>query len=147
VSEDSQFAGMTDADFRRIILGSIRLTAILVAVGVPLVWWKLGWPSAVYLVVGGAISASGLYEWLRLMTALMHRMGVAVPSADAEPVKVPLMGPVLVGFFMRMGIALVVLYVSLKTLDGSVYALGAGLLLGVFTLSVEAFRTMRPWTV
>jgi hypothetical protein len=140
----SQIAGLTDADFRRTILRAIRLTAIVVAVGVPLVWWKLGWQSAAYLVVGGAISASGLYEWLRLMTAVMHRMDV---PTNGEPTKVRPMVPILIGFFLRMGIALVALYVTLKTLDGSVYALAAGLALGVFALSVEAFRLMRVWTV
>jgi hypothetical protein len=137
-------AGLTDADFRRTILRAMRLTAIVVCAGIPLVWWKLGWQSAVYLIVGGAISGSGLYEWLRLMTAVMRRMDV---ETQGEPVKVRPIAPVLIGFFLRMGIALVVLYVSLKTLDGSVYALAAGLALGVFALSVEAFRLMRLWTV
>jgi len=62
-------------------------------------------------------------------------------------VKVRPIVPVLVGFFLRMGIAVVALYVTLKTLDGSVYALAAGLVLGVFALSIEAFRVMRVWTV
>lgn len=136
--------GLTDADFRRTILRAIRLTAVVVAVALPLVWWKLGWQSAVYLVVGGGISASGLYEWLRLMTAVMRRMDV---ETMGEPAKVRPMAPVLIGFFLRMGITVVVLYVSLKTLNGSVYALAAGLALGVFSLSVEAFRMMRLWTV
>jgi hypothetical protein len=39
------------------------------------------------------------------------------------------------------------LYVSLKFLDGSVYALAAGLGLGVFSLSVEGVRLMKAWTV
>jgi len=135
---------MTDDDFRRTILRAIRLTAILTCIATPLTWWKLGWHSAVYLIVGAAISGSGLYEWLRLMTAVMHRMDV--PSGG-EPVKVRPIVPVLVGFFLRMGIAVVALYVTLKTLDGSVYALAAGLVLGVFALSIEAFRVMRVWTV
>ena len=37
------------------------------------------------------------------------------------------MGRVLVGFFLRLGLTLVLLYVSLKYLNGSVYALAAGL--------------------
>ena len=92
-----------------------------------------------------AISASGIYEWLRLMTAMMERMDV--PAEGAEPVKVRPLAPVMIGFVLRMGLALVVLYVSLKTVHGSVYALAGGLSLGVFTLSVEAFRLMRLWTV
>ncbi|MDR3735946.1 MAG: hypothetical protein P4L10_10475 [Acidobacteriaceae bacterium] len=141
----NQIAGLTDADFRRTILRAIRLTAIVATVGIPLLWWKLGWQSAVYMVVGAGISASGLYEWLQLMTAVMRRMDA--PTEGGEPAKVRLVTPVLLGFFVRMGLAVVVLYAILKTLDGSVYALAGGLLLGVIALSIEAFRMMRLWTV
>jgi hypothetical protein len=54
---------------------------------------------------------------------------------------------VLAGFFLRLGLTVVLLYVSLKTLDGSVYALAAGLALGVFSLAVEGLRLMKAWTV
>jgi hypothetical protein len=43
--------------------------------------------------------------------------------------------------------AIVLLYVSLKFLNGSVYALAAGLALGVFALAVEGLRLMKAWTV
>ena len=138
-------AGLTDEDAKRTILRAIRLTAIVTAVGIPLLWWKLGWQSGAYLVVGAAISASGLYEWLRLMTAVMRRMDV--PAEGGEPAKVRPIAPILLGFFLRMGLAVVVLYAILKSLDGSVYALAGGLLLGVIALSIEAFRMMRLWTV
>ena len=36
---------------------------------------------------------------------------------------------------------------SLKLLNGSVYALAAGLALGVFALTVEGLRLMKAWTV
>jgi hypothetical protein len=54
---------------------------------------------------------------------------------------------VLVNFFLRLGLTVAVLYVSLKLLDGSVYALAGGLALGVFALSVEGLRLMKAWTV
>ena len=129
----------TDADFRRTILSALRLLVVITAVGVPLVWWKLGWQSAVLLLVGALISGSGLWEWLRLMTAVMARMD---HGEKARP-----MGMVLVGFFLRLGLTVVLLYVSLKVLNGSVYALAAGLALGVFTLTVEGLRLMKAWTV
>jgi hypothetical protein len=143
--EPSSGRELTDEDFRRTIVRAIRLTAIVVAVGAPLIWWKLGWRSAAFLVVGGVISGSGLYEWLRLMTAVMHRMDVH-PETEGATVVRPLV-PVMLGFGVRMILALVLLYVSLKTLDGSVYVLAGGLALGVFALSVEAIRMMRLWTV
>jgi hypothetical protein len=129
----------TDADFRRTILGAIRLLAVLTAVGAALLWLKLGWQSAVLLLVGAAISGSGLWEWLRLMTAVMAQMDA---GGTARP-----MGRVLLGFFLRLGLTVALLYVSLKLLNGSVYALAAGLGLGVFCLSVEGLRLIKAWTV
>ena len=58
----------TDADFRRTMWSALRLLAVITVVAAPLVWWKMGWQSAVLLLVGAVISGSGLYEWLRLMT-------------------------------------------------------------------------------
>jgi hypothetical protein len=131
--------GYTDADFKRTIWSALRLLTIITVVATPLVWWKAGWPSALLLVVGAVISGSGLFEWLRLMSAVMVRMD---GGQTARP-----MGMVLVGFFVRLGGAMVLLYVSLKYLNGSVYALAAGLALGVFALAVEGLRLMKAWTV
>ena len=130
---------LTDADFKRTIWSALRLIAVVTAVAAPLVWWKMGWQSAVLLLVGAAISGSGLYEWLRLMTAVMVRMD---SGEKARP-----MGRVLTGFFVRLGLTVAVLYVSLKVLNGSVYALAAGLALGVFALSIEGLRLIKAWTV
>jgi hypothetical protein len=129
----------SDADFKRTIWSALRLLAIISVVAAPLVWWKMGWQSAVLLLVGALISGSGLYEWLRLMSAVMVRMD---GGGQAKP-----MAMVLVGFFLRLGLTVVLLYVSLKVLNGSVYTLAAGLALGVFSLSVEGLRLMKAWTV
>lgn len=129
----------SDADFKRTMRSALRLLAVTTVVAIPLVWWKLGWQSAALLLVGAAISGSGLWEWLRLMTAVMVRMD---EGAKARPV-----GMVLFGFFLRLGLTVVLLYVSLKILNGSVYALAAGLALGVFALTVEGLRLMKAWTV
>jgi len=131
--------GYTDADFRRTILGAIRLLGVVAAAGAPVIWWRAGWRSAALLVVGAAISGSGLYEWLRLMTAVMARMD---GGEAARP-----MGLILTGFFVRLGGTVVVLYVSLRYLNGSVWALAAGLALGVCALTFEGLRLVRAWTV
>ena len=128
----------TDEDFKRTILGALRLMAIALLVAIPLTWWKAGWQSAALLAIGALISSSGLYEWLRLMTAVMARMDL---GGAAHP-----MGMVLVGFFIRLGLTVAILYVSLRFLDGSVYALAGGLALGVFALSIEGLRLMKAWT-
>lgn len=130
---------LSDADFKRTMIRALRLLAIITVVAAPLVWWKMGWQSAVLLLIGSLISGSGLYEWLRLMTAVMLRMD---SGAVAKP-----MGRVLLVFFLRLGLTIVLLYVSLKLLNGSVFALAAGLALGIFSLTVEGLRLMKAWTV
>lgn len=131
----------TDDDAKRTIWSALRIVGVAAVLGIPLLWWKLGWKSAVLFAVGALISGSGLFEWLRLMVALMARMDTE-GAAPARP-----LAPVLIGFFMRLGIAVAVLYVSLKFLDGSVYALVAGLALGVAALSIEGLRLIKSWTV
>ncbi len=90
------------------------------------------------LLVGAAISGSGLWEWLRLLTALMARMD---GGEEVRP-----MGLLLTGFFVRLGVVVVVLYGSLRYLEGSVVALAAGLGLGVLSLTVEGLRLVKAWT-
>jgi hypothetical protein len=121
------------------MLRALKLLAILSVTGVLVLWWKLGWQSAALLAVGAVISASGLWEWLRLMTAVMARMD---NGGTARP-----MATVLLGFFVRLAATVALLYVSLKVLHGSVYALAAGLALGVFALTVEGLRLVKAWTV
>ena len=135
----ASFSTFTDDDFKRTIRSAIRLLMIVTVVMVPVVGWKLGWSSAALLVVGAAISGSGLWEWLRLMTAVMVKMD---GGGEARP-----MGRVLLGFFARLGLTVVLLYGSLKMLNGSVYALAGGLAMGVFCLSIEGVRAMKAWTV
>ena len=130
---------LTDADFKRTIWNALRLMVIATVIAAPLVWWKIGWQSAMLLLVGALISGSGLFEWRRLMTAVMVRMD---GGGKARPI-----GLVLFGFFLRLGLTVVLLYVSLKLLHGSVFALAAGLALGVFALSIEGLRLIKAWTV
>ena len=129
----------SDADFRTTILRALKLLAVISVVGALLLWWKQGWQSAALLAVGSVISASGLWEWLRLMTAVMARMD---QGGEARP-----MAMLLLGFFIRLAATVALLYVSLKVLNGSVYALAAGLALGVFALTVEGLRLVKAWTV
>ena len=144
----------TDKDATDTIVRALRTLAIMTLIAAPLVWWKMGWPSAGLLVSGALISAAGLWKWLRLMTVVIARMDTADP--DAPPAadgtrtggtKVRPMGSVLLGFFLTLGLMLAVLYGSLKLLDGSVYALFAGLGMGIVALTIEALRLVKAWTV
>jgi hypothetical protein len=127
--------GLTDADVRNTMLASIRLLLGLSVVAAGLFWWFSGWESAVLLVVGSLISSTSLWEWLRLMTAINERM-------DAGQTPRP-MSSILFGFFARLFLTVVVLYVSLKYLHGTVLALAAGLGLGLVSLLIEASRLLR----
>jgi len=129
----------SDEDVRRTVMNALRLVIVATVIAVPLVWWKFGWSTALLLVVGAGISGSGLWEWRKLMTSMMAYMDA---GGEAKPI-----GPVLAGFFLRLGLAIAVLYVSLKFLDGSVYALAVGLGLGVLALTIEALRLVKAWTV
>ncbi|MBW4039933.1 MAG: hypothetical protein HIU91_13900 [Acidobacteria bacterium] len=131
--------GFTDADVRATLVRTLRLLAVLTVVGMVLVWWKMGWRSAVFLAEGAAISGTGLWEWMRLMSAVMARMDA---GGKARP-----MGMVLTGFFLRLGLTIALLYVSLRYLNGSVIALAVGLGLGIASLTFEAIRMARAWTV
>ena len=132
-------ASFTEGDVRAVLVRTVRLLAVLAALGMVVVGFKLGWRSSVLLLVGAAISATGLWEWIRLMGAIMERVDGAV---NVRP-----MGMVLVGFFLRLGLTITVLYVSLKFLHGSVVALALGLGLGILALIIEVIRLARSWTV
>ena len=139
MTESKWTTGLTDQDFRDTMLRSMRLLAILAAFATAFFWLKFNWSSAVLLVVGAAISAASLWEWLRLMTAVNQQM-----DAGSTPRS---MGLILTGFFLRLGLTVVVLYASLKYLHGTVFALAAGLGLGVLSLTIESLRLMKRWTV
>ncbi len=134
--------GFTEADVKATLLRSLRLLAALTLVGMGFVAWKLGWRSAMLLLVGAGISGSGLWEWMRLMSAIMARMDAGEGGAAPRP-----MGMVLTGFFLRLALTFGVLYVSLKFLNGSVIALALGLGLGIVSLTFEAIKMARAWTV
>lgn len=136
----SGVSAFTDADFQQAVWRALRVSAVVGLAATAALLWKLGWQTALLFVVGAVISCSGVYEWLRLMTVVMQQMDMA--GRAPRPI-----APVLIGFFMRLGIALGLLYVSLKFLHGSVYALIAGLALGVLALLFEGLRLLKNWTV
>jgi hypothetical protein len=139
--------GFTDADVRATLVRTLKLLAVLTVIGMGLVGWKMGWQSALLLVVGAAISGSGLWEWMRLMSAVIARMDADGLDPEKRGAVVRPMGMVLTGFFLRLAATIAVLYVSLKFLNGSVIALAVGLGLGVASLTFEAIRMARAWTV
>ncbi len=136
----SPLANLSDADVQRILKRALWLAGGLALVATPVLWTAMGWRSCAQFWVGAAISCTGIYKWLQLMVALVARMEVSTDTDAAAPAK-PL-GPVMVWFFLRMALAVALLYGSLEFLGGSVYALLGGLALGLLALSVEAVRVV-----
>ena len=126
----------SDQDLGLVLNRALRSVIIAVAVGIPVIWFAWGWRSMLLFLVGGTIAATGILEWRQLMSAVLHRLDA--DSANPKPV-----GPVVVWFFVRLGIAGGLLYVSLRGLDGKVAALLIGLALAVAALFIEALRLLR----
>jgi hypothetical protein len=143
VSEQEIF---TDAAAQQSLRRAMRLGVVMAAIALPIFWWKTGWQGAAEFAAGAAISLSGLREWRRLMTALMEHMAAAEADKSTNAAKPKAMGPVLAGFFIRLAVAVAVLYVSLKYLQGPVIAVVAGLAIGVAALTIEALRLLKSWT-
>lgn len=132
---DGPLAAMTDADLERMLSRALRLVVILgLILGVVFAAAR-GWQTGVLELVGAAISWTGIHEWKNLALAVFARL-------DNQRAPRP-MGRTLGMFFLRLGVVGAVLYVSLKCLHGSVYALVAGIALSVIALSVEALRLLR----
>ncbi len=124
----------TEDDIRRTLRRALMLAGAIALVATPILWMWQGWQTWLMFLIGAAISATGIFEWLQLLSAMMSRM---------EEGRTPTpMGRVLVMFFLRLALAGLLLYASLNSLHGSIYALLAGLAVSLFALLVESTRLM-----
>lgn len=131
---EPQIEEITEARLQAAMRRAVRVVgAITVAAGV-LLWVFAGWQTALLLVVGALISVASLWEWQKLMAVILKRLDNQQDTGGAR---------VILGFFLRLLVAGVVLYVSLKSLHGSVFALLGGLALAVVALAIEAARLVR----
>jgi hypothetical protein len=135
----SPLTEFTEHDLKATLMRALRWVGILGVLGALAIWRAAGWQSAAMFVVGAVIAATGLYESQRLMLAVLSRFN---EGRQGKPI-----AGVLIWFFLRLILAGVVLYVSLRSLEGSVYALCAGLGLAVVALTIESIRLLRSWTV
>jgi hypothetical protein len=138
-NESQPLAEFSEEDLRATFVRGLRWVGVLGAAGGLAVWLAAGWRSAVLFAVGAAIAATGLYESQRLMLAVLSRFN---EGRQGKPI-----AGVLIWFFLRLLLAGAVLYVSLRSLEGSVYALCAGLGLAVVALTIESIRLLRAWTI
>jgi Na+/H+-translocating membrane pyrophosphatase len=135
MTESNSFLNYSDADLKASMRRAIRWTAILAVVGFLALLFTRGWQTAVLFIAGAVVSATGLYEWQQL---------IGVINAKLDNQRSPrAAGFTLTMFFLRLGFAAAVIYVSLRFLEGSLYALVAGLSLAIIALTVEALRLLR----
>lgn len=126
---------LTDEALQEALRRSLR-TVIILGLALWLVLtFTLGWQSGLLELAGAFISYTGIREWRSLARAVSSSLG-------HQPAPNP-MARTLVMFFLRLLVVAAVLYVSLKCLNGSVYALVAGIGLAVVALSVEAIRLLH----
>lgn len=125
----------TDADLRASMRRAMRLVLILGVLGLVGLSLGLGWQTGALFAAGAVVSITGIYEWQQL---------IGIINAKLDHEKTPRSsGFVLVMFFLRMGFAALIIYASLRFLNGSLYALLAGLGLAILALTVEAVRMVR----
>jgi hypothetical protein len=125
----------SDADLKASMRRATRLTIILGALGAILLTFIAGWQAGGLFLAGAIVSGTGLYEWKQLIGVINAKLDNERPPRAT--------GFTLTMFFLRLGFAALVIYVSLRFFHGSVYALVAGLGLAVIALTIEAFRLVR----
>lgn len=126
---------MTDDDLREMLRRALRTVVVLALALFVVLTVTLGWQTGLLEMAGAVISYSGIREWRNLSLAIFAQM-------DNQQAARP-MGRTLVMFFLRLGVVAAILYVSLRCLHGSIYALVAGIGLAVVALSIEALRLLR----
>ncbi len=129
------FLDFTDAHLKAAMLRALRLVAILTLIAFIVLFATLGWQTAMLLLSGSLVSASGLWEWQKLIGVINARLDNQQGAPGSTRV--------VLGFFLRLVVAGLVLYGSLRCFQGSVYALVGGLGLAAFALGVEAVRLVR----
>ena len=133
----------TEGELDSALLRALKLLLVLAVVGVAIAWLSDGWQSAALFAVGAVASAMGVWEWRTLARVINHQF---TPEKErASQPRAPSTAFVLLRFFLRLGLVGAALYVSLKCLHGSVYALLAGLGLAVAAITWQALRLLSRW--
>jgi len=113
----------------------MTIVAILTPIGFLAFTFTLGWQTGLLFLAGAVISWTGIWEWRSLSERIFAHMDNRQEPGTTRRT--------LVLFFLRLGLAIALLYVSLRCLNGTVYALVTGLGLAVLALTFEAIRLLR----
>jgi hypothetical protein len=135
MNETNPLLNFSDADLKATLRRALKLTTAMALLGFGLLNFLWGWQSGVLLLAGTLVSATGIYEWQQL---------IGLMNAKLDQEKTPhSTGFVLSMFFLRLGLAAGVIYVSLKCFRGPFYALVGGLGLAALALLIEMARQSR----
>jgi hypothetical protein len=126
---------MTDDDFREMLRRALRTVVVLGLLLFLVLTFTLGWQTGLLELAGAVISYTGIREWRSLALTVFAKLdNQQAPRSVTRT---------LVTFFLRLAVVGAILYVSLRCLHGSVYALVAGIGLAVVALSIETIRLLR----
>ena len=135
MNEANQLLNFSDADLKAALQRALRMTAAMALFGFGLLNLLTGWRTGVQFLAGAFVSATGLYEWQQLIDLINAKLdNQRVPRPTAWVVTM---------FFLRLGVAAAIIYVTLKCLPGPYYALLAGLGLVAVALLIEVARLSR----
>jgi len=133
--ETHPIVGLTDEDLAALLKRAIRDTLILGLIPALVLLFASGWRDAAMLATGAVISAASVLEWQRLIRLI---------NAKMDKQKTPRSALLVVVFFvLRLTVFAGAIYVSLKWIDGSAFALLVGLALAVITMAWQALRLLR----
>ncbi|HUY81133.1 MAG TPA: hypothetical protein VMU92_05365 [Acidobacteriaceae bacterium] len=135
MTEANTFMNYTDADLRATMRRAMWITAILAVLGAIVLTIAAGWQTAALFVSGAVVSVTGIYEWQQLIALVNAKLDNQQPPRAT--------GFTVVMFLLRLAIAGLIIYASLRWFHGSLYALLSGLGLAVIALTFEALRTLR----
>jgi hypothetical protein len=131
MSETPALLDFSDADLKATLRRALKLTASMAVFGFGVLDFLFGWKPGVQFLAGAAVSGTGLYEWQQLIELMNAKLDNQQPPRSTAWV--------LTMFFLRLGFAAAVIYVTLKCFKGPFYALVAGLgLVAVSLLTVVA---------
>lgn len=128
-------AGISDDQLREMLRRALRNVVILGVILFFVFTFTKSWQSGLLELAGAAISFTGIQEWRSLTQTVFAKLDNQQPPRPVSRT--------LVMFFLRLAGVGVILYVSLKCLHGTVYALAAGIGLAVVALTWEAIRQLR----
>jgi hypothetical protein len=135
MTEANPFLNFTDADLKAALRRAMRSCIAMGVILSGVLAFVMGWRVGASCLAGTLVSAISLYQWQQLIAFVNARLDKQKPPRSTAWV--------VTMFFLHMGFAALVIYVSLRHSSGVPYALIAGLGLAVLALTVEAVRLIR----